>query len=227
MTADGKIAFPDRTFVPFGSRRDQEHMMELRATADAVMSGARTVDSGEVTLGTGGEKYRRARRRRGLNDYNLRVIVSGSGSIDPEAHIFEKRFSPIILLTTKRAGERRLKQLRTLADDVKICGEKEIDFRFALRWLHRKWGVKRLLCEGGGELHSALLRTKLVDELHLTICPKVFGGRQAPSISDGAGATSLSKATRLELKSRRRVGDELFLIYRAVNSDGRTFRRRF
>ncbi|MGN6641622.1 MAG: RibD family protein, partial [Verrucomicrobiota bacterium] len=136
-----------------------------------------------------------------------------------EAHIFEKRFSPIILLTTKRAGERRLKQLRTLADDVKICGETEIDFRFALRWLHHKWGVKRLLCEGGGELHSALLRAKLVDELHLTICPKVFGGRHAPSISDGAGAASLSKATRLELKSRKRVGDELFLIYRAVNSD--------
>ena len=58
MTADGKIAFANRAFVPFGSERDRAHMMELRATADAVMSGARTVDSGEVSMGTGGEKYR-------------------------------------------------------------------------------------------------------------------------------------------------------------------------
>jgi riboflavin biosynthesis pyrimidine reductase len=90
ITADGKIAFANRKFAPFGSARDREHMMELRATADAVMSGARTVDSGEVSLGPGGEKYRRLRIRRGLSEYNLRVIVSGSGSIDPKAHIFTK-----------------------------------------------------------------------------------------------------------------------------------------
>src|ERR1041385_2841873 len=100
MTADGKIAPPSRTFWTFSSRRDREHMMELRATADALMSGARTVDLNPVTLGTGGAKYRALRKKRGLPEYNLRVIVSGSGSIDPRAKIFQKRFSPILILTT-------------------------------------------------------------------------------------------------------------------------------
>ena len=39
-----------------------------------------------------------------------------------------------------------------------------------------------LLCEGGGELNDALFRGGLVNELHLTICPKIFGGRHAPPI---------------------------------------------
>lgn len=216
ITADGKIAFANRTFIPFGSPRDREHMMELRATADAVMSGARTVDSGRVTLGPGGEKYRHLRQRHGLAEYNLRVIVSGAGSIDPNAHIFKKRFSPIVILTTQRTDERKLKQLRALADEVKICGAKELNFRKALFWLREKWGVKRLLSEGGGELNDALLRAGLVNELHLTICPKLFGGRNAPSLADGEGVSKLADAAQLRLKSQKRIGDELFLIYEVL-----------
>jgi riboflavin-specific deaminase-like protein len=211
MTADGKIAFADHRFVPFTSRRDQEHLMELRATADAVMSGARTVDLSPATLGTGGAKYRRLRLKRGLSECHLRVIVSGSGSVDPNAEIFKRKFSPIIILTTRRAGERRLKKLRQLAE-VKICGQKEINFRAALRWLREKWRVRRLLCEGGGELNGALFRADLVDELHLTISPKIFGGRPAPTIADGIGFDSLAQAARLQFKSVRRLDRELFLI---------------
>ena len=43
-TADGKLAPANRKFVPFGSKRDQQLLLELRAQADAVMAGARTVD---------------------------------------------------------------------------------------------------------------------------------------------------------------------------------------
>ena len=188
-------------------------MMELRATADAVVSGARTVDLNPVTLGTGGEKYRRLRKKRGLAEYNLRVIVSGSGSIDPKAAIFGKRFSPIIILTTQSAGPRRLNQLRRLADDVIICGQRDLDFRRGLRALRQKWKVKRLLCEGGGELDDGLFRAGVVNELHLTICPKILGGRHAPTICDGVGFDTLSKASRLTLKSMNRHQDELFLVF--------------
>lgn len=213
MTADGKIATANRAVSTFGSRRDQEHMYELRTTADAVMSGARTVDLKPVTLTPGAAKYRRRRLKAGLAEYNLRIIVSGSGSIDPEAEIFKHRLSPIIILTTRRASARRLKVLRELADEVKVCGNQQLDFRRALLWLHRKWNVRRLLCEGGGELNDALFRANLVDEVHLTICPRIFGGRTAPTLADGLGAKSLHQATPLELRSARRHGEELFLVY--------------
>jgi riboflavin-specific deaminase-like protein len=212
-TADGKLAPASRHFIPFSSKRDQEHIMELRATADAVMSGARTVDLSPVKLGPGSAKYRRLRLKRGLTEYNLRIVVSGSGTLDPKAEIFKHRFSPIIVLTTGRASRAKLRQLEKLADAVKICGERELDFEFALRWLRREWGVKRLLCEGGGEINAGLLEAGLVDEIHLTLCPVIFGGRTAPTLSDGRGFERLADAARFKVKSKKRIGDEMFLVY--------------
>ena len=213
MTADGKIATANRAISSFGSKRDHEHLLELRTTADAVMSGARTVDSAKINMGPGGEKFQKQRVNRGLAEYNLRIIVSGSGSIDPSAEVFRHKFSPIIILTTERASATIRRQLQSLATEVKICGAKEINFQTALRWLREKWGVKRLLCEGGGDLNDALFRAGLVDELHLTVCPKIFGGRTAPTVAEGIGFPTLALTANFSLKSSRRVEDEMFLVY--------------
>jgi riboflavin-specific deaminase-like protein len=214
MTADGKIAPASRRYIPFGSPRDLRHLLELRATADAVMAGARTVDSFPVNMGPGAARYQRWRLQRGLAEYNLRVIVSGAGTIDPEAEIFRHSFSPIIILTTEKIPKTKLRRLRSVATEVKICGSENLDFPLALRWLKKKWGVGRLLCEGGGELNAALFQAGLVHEVHLTICPAIFGGRHAPTLADGAGSKELKGATPLHLASMKRVGDENFLVYR-------------
>ena len=82
MTADGKIATANRAVHSFGSARDLAHLYGLRATVDAVMCGARTIEISQSILGTGGEKFRQRRLKNGLAEYNLRVIVSGSPVID-------------------------------------------------------------------------------------------------------------------------------------------------
>jgi 2,5-diamino-6-(ribosylamino)-4(3H)-pyrimidinone 5'-phosphate reductase len=215
MTADGKIASANRVIPSPGSPRDIAGLMELRTYADAVLSGARTVDLNDASLGPGGAKYRRMRLRRGLAEYNIRIIVSGSGSIDPDAGIFKKKhLSPVIVLTSGRVSKGRLQTLQRLATDVKSFGDDEIDFRAAFAWLRAKWKVKRLLCEGGGELNGALFSARLVDELHLTICPYIFGGQHAPTICDGEGFTHLKDAFQMRLHSMKRIDDELFLVFR-------------
>ena len=125
MSADGKIAPPHRRFVAFGSRRDHANLLALRATADAVMCGARTVDSAPVTLDAGGAAYARRRLRGGLGKQNLRIVVSGSGSVDPGAAIFRHPGSPLIVLSSGQAPKSRLAQLKRLADCVKVCGKKQ------------------------------------------------------------------------------------------------------
>ncbi len=213
VTADGKIATANRAVHTFGSARDLRHLYELRATADAVMCGARTVEISHSILDNGGKKFGQLRVQRGLSEHNLRVIVSGSGSIDPTAEIFQRKFSPIIVLTTKRASAKKLAQLRLLADEVKVFGERQVNLRSAMRWLHEKYDVKRLLCEGGGELNDAMFRADLVDEIHLTFCPKIFGGRIAPTIAEGEGFSKLSLTANYQLASTRSIKGELFTVF--------------
>ncbi|MBN9689867.1 MAG: RibD family protein [Verrucomicrobia bacterium] len=213
MTADGKIATANRSVTSFGSPRDLHHLYELRATADAILCGARTLEQSHATLGNGGESFRRRRLRKGLAEYPLRVLVSGSGTISPTAEVWAQRFSPIILLATSRAKP-HLTALRALADEVWIASGQTLNFHSTLERLYRDRGVRRLLCEGGAELNDALLRAGLVDELHLTICPRLFGGRTAPTIADGEGVPQLARAAQFTLKSRRWVDGELFAVFR-------------
>jgi riboflavin-specific deaminase-like protein len=149
------------------------------------------------------------------------VIVSGHGSINPKAEIFQHHFSPIIILTSESTSEKKLRQLRSVADDVKAVGKEGVDFEAAFRWLREKWNVKRLLCEGGGEVNGAVFRAWLVDELHLTISPLIFGGRDAPTLADGPGVERLADAARLRLVSMKRVAADLFLVYRRDNRSSR------
>jgi riboflavin-specific deaminase-like protein len=217
-TVDGKLAPENRKFVPFGSKRDLELLYEVRAKADAALMGARTVDSAPGHYGPGPAKYRRLRLQRGLPEFNLRVIVSGRGTLSPKADIFRYRFSPIIVLTSARASVRNLRNLRAVADDVEIFGDEEMDFKAAFDWLQKKWKVKNILCEGGGELNTALIRQNLVDEIYITICPLLFGGRGAPTMADGIGIKSVADATKLRIKTMKRVGQELFVVYRVLKT---------
>jgi 2,5-diamino-6-(ribosylamino)-4(3H)-pyrimidinone 5'-phosphate reductase len=212
VSADGKLALENRSLIQFSSKRDQKFVLQLRATADAVLCGADTVENFSIDLGADSEACRKKRLRRGLPEEPLRVLVSDDGKIDPTARIFKKRVSPVIVLTTKPAFKQCAARLRRVAT-VKHFGNKTVDFVRAFRWLRDEFRVKRLLCEGGGETNAALVASGVVDEIHITVCPLVLRGRSAPTICDGKGAASLKTATRLKLKAAKVVRGELFVTY--------------
>jgi riboflavin-specific deaminase-like protein len=213
MTADGKIATSTRSVHTFGSPRDARHLYQLRAASDAILCGARTVEETNATLGNGGESFRRLRLRNGRAEHPVRVIVSGSGSFSPEARIWGHRFSPIHIWTGPKVTAARQEALQARAEVVWSSPTDPIDLAAGLAQLARDHGIRDVIVEGGGQLNDALLRARLVDELHLTLCPRIFGGRTAPTISDGTGIEHLSEAPGFTLKSLRRHGDELFLVY--------------
>jgi riboflavin biosynthesis pyrimidine reductase len=84
-----------------------------------------------------------------------------------------------------------------------------VDLTALLRSLHEE-GVRALLCEGGPTLHGALQAAGLVDELFLTIAPKLVGG-EAPRIIEG---DVLPETAELELAWLLEQDGELFARYR-------------
>ena len=206
ITADGKIASANRAVSTFGSRADHAHLLALRDKADAILTGAGTLNAqAQVTLGPG---------QKSKTKPPLRIIASGSGRVDARHKIFRSPGAPVLVLSTDGISRSRLKNLEAAAHTVKIFGADEIDFNLALVWLQKEWGVKRLLCEGGGQLNDVLFRAGVVDEVNLTVCPLILGGREAPTIAEGLGFAQLKDAAQFSLKSRRQVGNELFLVYR-------------
>ena len=159
MTADGKIASTNRKVTTFGSRADHQRLLELRAKADAILTGAGTLNAQpNITLGPAPKQ----------KSAPVRVIVSGSGQVNAQHTIFRTPGAPVIVLTSERILARRLKELKQAADAVHVCGANNVDFEAAFEFLHEHHGVKRVLCEGGGRLNDSLLRAGVVDAVSYT-----------------------------------------------------------
>lgn len=214
MSADGKTATANRLVSPAGSPCDQHYLQKMRASSDAIMVSAGTIETNDMPMEKEQARHSRLKNKLEQTHPGPWIVVASSGSVNPNATIFKKRLCPIIILTPRCVGAGVLARLRTLADDVFVCGQKTIDWSQALPWLRKQWGIRHLLCEGDGDLNASLLEEGCINELHLAIRPLIFGGRSAPTIADGTGCPTLADAAHFRLVSSRCLKGELFLVFR-------------
>ncbi|HEX5714422.1 MAG TPA: dihydrofolate reductase family protein [Solirubrobacterales bacterium] len=120
------------------------------------------------------------------------------------------RFDAVMIgAGTKRAERYEGMSQRLIVVESGPQGE-PADLPALLRAL-REEGVRALLCEGGPRLHGSLQAAGLVDELFLTIAPKLSGGEAAPRILEGG----LPATVGLELAWLLEDEGELFARYRS------------
>ena len=91
---------------------------------------------------------------------------------------------PIVAVLTGSVSDAHLAGLRQDGVSYIFAGERELDLGVALDMLNRELGIEYLLLEGGGASNGSLLRSGLIDEISLAICPAVDGAKGAPSIFD-------------------------------------------
>lgn len=183
MTADGKISTRNRTPSGFTSPADKSRLSEVRAGADAVLVGLRTVAADTMSLGLSRADLREDRVRRGLPPVPLRVVVSNSGEINLDLKIFRYHESPLVIFSTHAMPNSRRCALAKRAELYLF--QSEVDLGQMLQILRSDFGVRRLVCEGGGSLLRAMAAQDLVDEIRLTVAPRVFGGAEAPTLTGG------------------------------------------
>jgi len=185
-TIDGKILTGERDepVMDLGSSLDHATMRYLESQADAVLIGSRSLRA------TPGIWYERSLKR---------VVMTRSGDLPWHSRFFTD--APNMAFVA--GGD------RPLPDQVRRLPSEPADVLRALR----EEGVQRLLIEGGSEINAVFLAADLVDELFLTLAPKIKLGRDVPTIADGE-PLSRSTVQNWSLMSHVARESELFLRYR-------------
>lgn len=213
MTVDGKIATATGD-SKISSKEDLKRVHRLRASVDAIVVGISTILNDDPRL--------TVRLVRGKNP--VRVIVDSRGRIPLDSQIMRTATSvKTIVAVTDQAPAEKVGKMKDAGAEVIVVREgkgqnvavpRGVDLQELFRALG-KMGLQKILVEGGGELNWSLLRLGLVNELVVTIAPKIAGGRLATTLVEGDGFDNIAQGVRLKLKKvQRRKTGELVVHYK-------------
>lgn len=182
QSLDGQIATATGASRYVTGAANLTHMHRLRALADAVVVGAGTVERDDPRLTT----------RLVPGDNPVRVVIDPSLRLSPAHQVFSDGHAPTLLVS--RAGAPRPAELSARVEIVEIPSESaELSPRSIVDALAKR-GLRRLFIEGGGITVSRFLRARVLDRLHVTICP-LFIGRGRPGL-ELPGVDQMEQALR-------------------------------
>jgi 2,5-diamino-6-(ribosylamino)-4(3H)-pyrimidinone 5'-phosphate reductase len=196
MTADGKIDTFERKGSAISSARDKARVDELRAAADGILVGGRTLLDESPKLTVKSEALREGRVRRGLSPNPIKVGVATVADIPLVSDFIKAGPARVVIFTTNQTSKEQLEGLKTSGAELFIHNERRVNLTLMMQTL-KKIGVDHLMVEGGGTMNFELMRLGLVDELMLHVAPMIFGGANAPTLADGLG---LARSDAIALK---------------------------
>jgi 5-amino-6-(5-phosphoribosylamino)uracil reductase len=200
---DGKATIHWRT-KGLSSELDRQLFHQLRTQPDAIMVGAGTVRTERYGRMAKSEELRAAREREGLAPDPLAVVVSARLDLHTDLPLLNEPEQRVVIATGSDASLPDVKSQIV----YERTGE---DLPLLMARLRSEHGVRSVVCEGGPTLNSHLFAAGLVDELWLTLNPKVAGGAAALTIVAGR---ELVEPAELEPLSVAEGGGDLFTRWR-------------
>lgn len=205
MTLDGKIATAAGD-SGISSETDLIRVHRLRSKVDAIMVGINTVLIDDPML--------TATHVKGRNP--TRVIVDGRARISLDSRIMRSCGNiKTIIATSERASKAKLDRIKARRAATMIVGRSKVDLARLLAAL-KDSGIRKLLVEGGGEINWSMFSKGLVDEVIVTIAPRIVGGSNAVTLVEGAGFAKINSGIRLKLHKIAKNGSEVILFYMTV-----------
>lgn len=214
-TADGRASIGGRS-GPIGKPADRDVFHALRGSVDAVMAGAGTVRTERYGRMIPDRGRRQKRCERGLSEEPIACIVSERVSLPADLPLLSQPQAKVVIVTGSEAT------LPASAADVHYVRSRRdglLDLPAALGELSKRYRVRTLLCEGGPHLSLQLIAAGLVDELWLSLSPKLAGGTPpgGEDLRILAGA-ALEEPVELDLIGVLESESQLFLRYRVLAS---------
>ncbi|MGP0050202.1 MAG: dihydrofolate reductase family protein [Solirubrobacteraceae bacterium] len=207
-SADGRATVHNRS-GGLGDEGDRRVFRALRSVADAVLAGTGTLRAERYGRLIKDPERRRERELRGLAPEPIACTVTRSGVLATDIPLFAEPDARVVVFS---AAPVDLGAARA-AVEVVVSEPAELTMTAVLQALRGRYGVRLALCEGGPRLFAALLAEQLVDELFLTVAPKLAVGT-GPAITDGP---ALPELTKLALAWALQSGDSLHLRYTIEN----------
>ena len=210
VTADGKIDTFERKGAAISSAWDKTRVDELRAAADGILVGGKTLLEEQPKLTIKSEALREARIQRGLGPNPIKVGVVTIADIPPESDFLKIGPARVVIFTTNQSSRDQLASLKNSGAEVFVHNEPRVNLISMMQTL-KKIGVDHLMVEGGGTMNFELMRLGLVDELMMYVAPMIFGGANAPTLADGLGLARID-AIALKLINVETHQDGGFLL---------------
>jgi riboflavin biosynthesis pyrimidine reductase len=218
QTLDGAVAINGKAWG-IGSEVDHYLFRTLRGWADVILSGAGTLRLNDIVATTHPHlQVERAAAGRPVNP--AAVVASRRAEFDDQTlrkrFFLGRDFSPIVL-TTEHAREEDRRRVEDAGAEVWIVpagAAGEVDVRAALSLLAQR-GMTRVLAEGGPTLNRRLVDAALLDELFLTVSPRVAGVPGPNIIAGILGGGRLSLALISEFHYRAPEVRELYVRFAA------------
>ena len=185
MSIDGYVDDAADERLLLSNDADFDRVDAVRAGCDAILVGAATVrqDNPRLLVRSAGPARRAGGPRRSAPT-PVKVTVTGSCDLDPAARFFALGdVDKLVYCAAAVARTRRAERLGDVA--TVIDGGEPVDLRRVTADLHAR-GVRRLMVEGGGTMHTQFLTAGLADELQLVVAPFFVGDSRAPRfVGDG------------------------------------------
>ena len=207
-SVDGHIDDTTPQRLLLSNAEDFDRVDQVRAESDAILIGGNTVRRDNPRLLVNSDARRAARVAEGKPAYPLKVTISASGDLDRDLKFWHFGGDKVVY-TVDAAAPKLRETLAGLADVVSTGTT--IDFGAMLDDLAAR-GVRQLMVEGGGQIHTQFLAQNLADEIHLAIAPLLVGQADAPSFihpADYPGGTT----SRMRLLGVEAIGDVVLVRY--------------
>ncbi len=219
---DGKVT-SSGTLKPgsLGSIFDRHTMNVIRSHFDAVICGGNTIRQHPYYLGVPKE-YEIEREGKGLPSQPLTVILTNSGHLDFDTPLFHNPPYPPIILTSEKGAAALPKKVEQLSE-IEICGSNKVILEKALETLYTKYSIRHLLLEGGPSVNYLFLQKKAVNEIFLTLAPRLVGLKS--DLTMVMGNRVLFPEPSISLVSYFEYNNELFLRYRLTYSPEKHYGR--
>lgn len=175
---------------------DQRVFQVLRGLCDAVIVGAGTARTEGYRAMRAKEAYAEARAALGQRAAPVLVVVSARLELDPGSKVFHGGGEQTIVMTPSSSPADRRALLAEVADVV-VAGDDSLDVTAAVDALVKR-GLARLLCEGGPTLLADVVAAGCLDELCLTVSPRLVGGEARRILRGSPAAAGLRLAHLLE-----------------------------